>query len=55
MGDEEAHTLAVSAQDTPPQTRFHAERKGGDQTKWREEDDTIQGERLCVAALELRR
>ena len=54
MGDEEAHTLAVSAQDTQPQTRFHGEWKGGDQTMWQEEDDTSQGEKLCVAALELR-
>ena len=55
MGDEEAHTQAVSVQDTQPQTRFEGERKGEDQTKWREEDDQSQGERLRVAALELRR
>ena len=54
MGDQEAHTQAVSAQDTRPQTHFHGEWKGGDQTKWREEDDTNQSERLHVAALELR-
>ena len=35
------------------QTRLHGERKGDDQTKWREEEPS-QGEKLLVAALELR-
>ena len=54
MGDEVAHTHAVQVQDTQPQTRLRGERKGDDQTKWGKEDDPSHGEKLRVAALELR-
>ena len=40
-------------QNIQPQTRLHGERKGDDQTKRREEEPS-QGEKLLVAALELR-